>query len=349
LNAYDLLARAISGLLTINGNYAYVDVSSASKSFATLSKYTKNLSSFDTGIEFDKFKIITEDYVPLLEIPLFAVSAKILDGPPVPPKISFVPYKDINNKVMIKLKGEGTEYYEVPKIINQSEQELINELINTRGTDKQGRLLFKTDDYLSKFEIFRTDIRPKSYTDFSGKVIKRVDLEGKYSSYNHLDNIVPNKKYYYTFRSYDAHENFSNPSPVYEFILNDDNGFLYPEVRIIQFDDTDYYNFESNMQRYIQIRPSAQNIIFDPELINDDVKSAKDLGFVKTNDSNPPLGIANDPVWGKNFKLRITSKTSGKKVDINFTFTKKHKIVEKPDAGTAGEDKPLPLVKLYNG
>ena len=349
LNSYTLLSRVIGGLLTDNGAYSSYDASSASKSFATLSRYTKVFGTFDDGVEFDKFKIVTEDYIPLMEIPIFSVSAKILDGPPVAPKVSFVPYKDVNNKVMIKLKGENTEYYEVPQFINQAEEEMIKELVNTRGTDKQGRLLYKTDDYLSKFEIFRTDVRPRSYRDFSGKVIKRVNLEEKYSSYNHLDNIEPNKKYYYTFRSYDAHDNFSNPSPVYEFILNDDSGFLYPEVRIIQFDDTDYYSLETSMQRYIQIRPSAQNIIFDPELVNDEVKSAKDLAFVKSNDTNPPLGIADNPVWGKNFKLRITSKTSGKKVDINFTFTKKHKIVEKPDAGTTPEDRPLPLVALYNG
>jgi len=47
--------------------------------------------------------------------------------------------------------------------------------------------------------------------------------------------------------------------------------------------------------------------------------------------SPPPLGIASNPVWGKNFKLRITSKTSGKKVDINFAFSRKHKKVKKDE------------------
>ena len=345
LNSYFVLSRILSNLLVGNKAIITNDNSTVSKSFQKLSGYVKSLTSFDDGVEFDKFKIITDDYIPLMEIPLFSVNAKILDGPPVAPKVSFVPFKDVNNKVMIKLKGENTEYREVPQIINESEQELVNDLINTRGVDKQGRLLFKTDDYLTKFEIYRSEERPKSYTDFSGKLIKKVDLEGKYSSYNYLNNIETNRRYYYTFRSIDEHNNISNPSPVYEFMLNDDGGFLFPEVNIVNFEDTDYYSFESNMQRYIQIRPSAQNIIFDPELINDEVKSANDLEFVKRSDSNPPLGISNDPVWGKDFKLRITSKTSGKKVDINFTFTKKHKIIEKPDSSKGST---LPSAQLYN-
>jgi len=37
-----------------------------------------------------------------------------------------------------------------------------------------------------------------------------------------------------------------------------------------------------------------------------------------------PLGSGVDNAWGKKFKVRITSKSSGKKVDINFDFTKKY-------------------------
>ena len=351
LNSWDLLARIFDDLLVRSQVASKATLSDLNSRFIDLSKL---LASTTVNIaptsDLDAFKIVTSDYVPLMEIPLFTDFGRVLDGPPVAPKVSFVPYKDVNNKIMIKLKSENTEYREVPQIINDRERDLVDALIKSRGVDKQGRLLFKTDDYLTRFEIFRTDERPRSYTDFSGKLIKLVDLANTFSSFEYLDNIVPNKTYYYTFRSIDDHGNFSNPTPVYEFILNDDGGFLFPEVRIIDFEDTDYFQFESSMQKYIQIRPSAQNIIFDPELVNDEVKSARDLKFTQSKDSDPPLGIADDPVWGKNFKLRVTSKTSGKKVDINFTFTKKRKIVEEPQPkGKPNPNKPiLPRVKMVH-
>jgi hypothetical protein len=40
------------------------------------------------------------------------------------------------------------------------------------------------------------------------------------------------------------------------------------------------------------------------------------------------LGIGEDSTWGKRFKVRLTSKTTGKKVDFNFTFkTKQDKSI----------------------
>jgi hypothetical protein len=278
----------------------------------------------------NKLKIIASDYIPLLEVPLFSVDGRILDAPPVAPKVSFVPFKDRDDQLMIKLKGESTSYYEIPQAINEEDVRLITALVNSRGTDKKGRLFYSTDDYASRFEIYRMDTKPKSYRDFSGNLRKKAELKERFSAFNFLDKITTNKKYYYTFRSLDAHNNFSNPSPVYEFILNDDGGFLFPEVRIIDFEDTDYFDFSTKMEKYIQIKPSAQNIILNPELIKNK-KSGKDLMCEIKESSPPPLGIASNPVWGKNFKLRITSKTSGKKVDINFAFSRKHKKVKKDE------------------
>ena len=36
------------------------------------------------------------------------------------------------------------------------------------------------------------------------------------------------------------------------------------------------------------------------------------------------LGIGEERIWGKKFKIRLTSKNSGKKVDFNLDFTTKH-------------------------
>ncbi len=40
--------------------------------------------------------------------------------------------------------------------------------------------------------------------------------------------------------------------------------------------------------------------------------------------TSPQLGVGVErPVWNKKYKLRVTSKTTGKKVDINFSFKQK--------------------------
>ena len=36
------------------------------------------------------------------------------------------------------------------------------------------------------------------------------------------------------------------------------------------------------------------------------------------------LGIGDDRIWGRKFKIRLTSKNSGKKIDFNLNFATKH-------------------------
>ena len=44
---------------------------------------------------------------------------------------------------------------------------------------------------------------------------------------------------------------------------------------------------------------------------------------------NVYLGGAEQPVWGKKFKVRFTSKSTGKKIDFNFTVDHEHIETEK--------------------
>ena len=266
--------------------------------------------------------IKTYDYIPLIRVPLFTTSGKVMDHPPVPPRVTFHPLKGKNNEIKIRLISENTEYWQVPQPITLKDEKEFKELIDLHGLDDKGRLLFTTDDFSKAFEIFRTDVKPRNYQDFDGKKIKTHILDPKYVSVTHSDMIMPNKKYYYTFRSIDAHNHISNPTSVYEVILRDDAGFIFPEIRIVDFLEGDYYKFSSEMQTYIQINPSAQNVFFDPDIFIGK-ESAKELNLDEGKE--PPIGTATNAVWGKNFKMRITSKSSGKKVDVNFTFNKKHK------------------------
>ena len=52
------------------------------------------------------------------------------------------------------------------------------------------------------------------------------------------------------------------------------------------------------------------------------------------------LGVMPVAVWGKKFKIRITSKSSGKQIDLNVTFNRDEKTTK--SLGTFSGDPVLP-------
>ena len=70
-------------------------------------------------------------------------------------------------------------------------------------------LRYAGDDRVSAFEIFRVDKKPRKFADFTGKRIALVETDISSLTIQaatagaFIDNILPNKKYYYIFRTID--------------------------------------------------------------------------------------------------------------------------------------------------
>jgi hypothetical protein len=73
-----------------------------------------------------------------------------------------------------------------------------------------------------------------------------------------------------------------------------------------------------SMRRYLHIKPNIENSLIDRlELEVGKRAAGSDIERIK-------LGIGDDRIWGRKFKIRLTSKNSGKKIDFNLNFTTKH-------------------------
>ena len=116
------------------------------------------------------------------------------------------------------------------------------------------KIIFSADDYPGFYQIFRSVTRPTSYDSFATAPIK--SLNAKHSS-SFIDEILPNTKYYYTFRTIDRHGHPSNPSPVYEIEMVDDDGTVYMLISIIDFEDVDPPGSNKKVfQKFLQIDPA---------------------------------------------------------------------------------------------
>ena len=261
--------------------------------------------------------------VQLLETELFTRVLAVVDNPPIAPEINMVPFKGVNNKVRHLLNGNVGKIITHPIAIEEGEQQKYDSYKTLMDIELDEPITFKSDDVPKLFEIYRMDTRPEKYKDFAGKLVARINTDidlktiQKAASVTFDDSIRPNQKYYYTFRSVDIHNNISLPTEVFEVEMIDDSGIVYPTIKAIELKELNNNVISRTLKRFLKIKPATPQLFFNEEEMQE-ADSAKDIGNVK-------LGLADESVWGKKFKLRLTSRRTGKKIDINFQFDHRHK------------------------
>jgi len=155
------------------------------------------------------------------------------------------------------------------------------------------------------------------------------------TSTSYIDSISPNTKYYYTFRSIDVHGNRSNPTEVFMVELVQFEGMIFFNQSVYEFGSETFDNVKvtRDFRRYIKINPNLIQSLIDYDKLGE-IQSAYEASDVS-------LGRAEESVWKKRFKMRITSKNSGKKFDINLSckvnFTKD---TSEPFTQQSGEQDP---------
>ena len=159
------------------------------------------------------------------------------------------------------------------------------------------------------------------------------------------ETIKPNRKYYYTFRVIDAHAHWSNPSAIYEVEIVDNSGAVYLLISVVELDTSIKRSISKKARRYIQIIPTMMQTELDGQQfkylglrqkgpkkrVQKTVQSAKTLkniylglGLKPRRSIDPKVENPTDPIWEKSFKIRLTSKKTGRKIDLNINF--KHKF-----------------------
>jgi len=270
-----------------------------------------------------RIKVYSIPLLKLVEIPLFEKRGTILDNPPLFPDVNFVPYKGIDSSVSLFLNSNfGTET-EVPIIFDETDQQFYTLYRETKKYNNFDPVLYKTDEFENlgaSFEIYRTDTKPNSYEDFFNSLRTTVftlfDDEKKLPSAAFMDTIQPNKRYYYTFRMIDRRGIKSNPSPVFELEMINSDGLIFPIIKPFEFGISEK-STQMCFKKLLNLIPSYSQIT--PKL---DLTRLTYNGFTEKTD----IGVQDEALYGKSFKLRMTSKDTGRVIDLNLTFQ-----VELPD------------------
>tara|TARA_R110000737_G_scaffold216080_1_gene232535 strand:+ start:5195 stop:7567 length:2373 start_codon:yes stop_codon:yes gene_type:complete len=262
--------------------------------------------------------------IKLIEVPLFGSIGTILDHPPLQPEVRFFPLVDDRNKIKVFFTTSTGQEDVEPISLSDEERAIADQIAINQGRN-DGKITFKSDDSATAFEIFRLDSPPAVIEDFSNNLyataITMVGAERiQGSSATSELSQIPNQKYYYMFRTIDIHGNTSNPSPIYEIELYNDGGAGYPIIRHYDLASPDPKITTKSARKMIQIIPRISQVFLNElasGLISEDNILQPAVGKTMV------LGNQDESLFGKKFKIRLTSKSTGKKIDLNIDFKTK--------------------------
>jgi len=291
--------------------------------------------------------VLTEPSLKMVKVPYYQKEILMMDDPPVFPDVEVITYQNVRNQILFWMTGNSGEYDLNPVAIQPGDFEAIENLRISQEVGPLEPIRFKSDDHARFFEVFRIDKKPSSYSDFIGNKIAHVDTkvdldnECQFSTSGEwIDKTIsPNTTYYYIFRTIDNHGHFSNPSPVYELQMVYDGYAPYLLRNVYPLDENPPppQKVAKKFTKYIHIKPALAQRVVNEEasgLINPDgTKTVDDTGCLTrvlgADGSKIELGTADQTLWDKLIKVRVRSRKTGKKIDLNIKFTKKHTKIEK--------------------
>ena len=239
------------------------------------------------------------DYA-VAEIPYAKFSGAAHEKPNVSPQVKFDIVKD---QLSISLKQPAFEEYGEYRAIENGEVALYESIRLSQENDDISKVKYSGKSNI--LQIYRITDKPNSYLSFQNKLYKQLSLK----EYQHTleDSIFSNKKYYYLFRYINEHGVPSNPSPIYEVTLRDEEGYRYIQSDIIDLEPRLARKATKEFKRYLLIKGSQLQLVPTAE---QESNSIDDIS----------IGPADGQVWNRQFLLKIRSKKTNRELAYRFSL-----------------------------
>ena len=143
-----------------------------------------------------------------------------------------------------------------------------------------------------------------------------MTMEAEPHNQAYTDLILPNKKYYYLFRTSTFHDTPSNMSQIHEVEIVKTAADVYLNAKLIMLEEEKEQTTKMiPFKRLLKVSPNFQQISY-PDQASSVEQAIENIGILNKKLFN---------ITGNKFKIRITSKHTGKKIDLNLKF----KIIKK--------------------
>jgi len=240
------------------------------------------------------------------------------------------------------LRTSMSDYPDVQIAIEELKQSITKILSDAKGKTKSFAFSLLLDYYLKildsfeytfntrspvvSYEILRLEEAPISYLSFFKA--KRIKID-KAINVGFDDSIIPNKDYYYCFRSINSHGYFSNPSPVVHVRVDQEEELHIAEVKP--------YAFPAELNPTPVYEPMLSDGIISVSLAETAVIASTQedkypaLAEVEYSSDDETKQEGHNTSGNRFFKIRATSRATGRSIDLNF-FPKIKKISGIPES-----------------
>ena len=269
-------------------------------------------------------KIKMQPSMRLIEKEIETFSYRVTTPPLFSPDVIVSNETNIKNKIKFYLSDHIRnigKYFDEFETIRTQDEQYYNYAKQAGYINDKEKSMFSHRSATGNYEAYRIDFKPKSYKDFADGFLgtySNTDLElhDKELHASFVDYVQHEKTYYYMFRSLSHHGKAGKPSMVFECeLVQDADEVVLKHKAYDLYKEEETYDSKKAFRKFIQIQPSLKHVIFKEE--SDWIDDKRFIGE-ETSDGN-------DSLWDYNseneyFKLRIKSKKTGKKFDLNIRF-----------------------------
>ena len=257
-------------------------------------------------------EVVNSPNIVMIPLRMFEQEMTVLQPPPLTPEVKFTTEMNSEKEISVYLSTvRGTLIGSFEALFERDQSQLNQLLVNNNYND----IMFRDEavDESALFEVYYSDTPPKNYLNMTKKTEIRSEVKSCDALYETM--IIPNRKVYYMFRKVGTRGFVSNPTPIYEVELILDADDARVVVDTYSFPEYPIKQNSRKFQSLFQIRPAIQHTTFDN---SQDFLTGKNS--LNGTGDKITLGVAEHAVWGKKFKFRFKSTTTGKILDFNVTF-----------------------------
>ena len=323
-----------SMFVVFGSSYSYENVRTRKSNFSTwVNSADSSISTSEAPTELTgdlvRFRFVVKPSIKMIELETASYMLRVVEPPPLAPEITFYNEDTSRNKLKIRIEhqhGNLTDEYSRKPLtqISESDQTYIDRLKEYFKSDNV--LVFSGKTASGRYEVFRMESPPKSYKDFEGNLYATIQSNVIYNNGERsknmllIDYIKYQRKYYYAIRPLTHNGNPGQISSVFQVEMYQDADETFLTVEDYNFPEDEDRTNSITMRKFIQIMPSIEHQLINQDNFSITTTADDALGDLK-------LGIEEnlDAVWNysnqnKFFKLRLESKNTGKKIDLNLFF-----------------------------